>query len=157
MIDVRKKQNRCYGYKRKAIVSMRVRMDEKGLIDKVKEIVENDLLGLESGQRELVSEDGVSGLAIEDECVKSANDAESILVNLINSNQKVADRRVGKRIEEFDLIKLANKLDEGGARSHREKGTKAVKGDCGSGMGHQMKEDRGFKDAIDNDNVFEDG
>ena len=59
--------------------------------------------------------------------------------------RKVVEGRIGKRVEELDLIKPADEIDEGRERGHRGEGTKAVKGDRGSGMGHQMKEERGIK------------
>ncbi len=52
-------------------------MNEKGLIDKVKEIVQDDLLGLERGQRELEGENGIPRLTVGGECVKEAQTMQS--------------------------------------------------------------------------------
>ncbi len=100
---------------------------------------------------------GISRLTVGDESVRGTNNAESVLIHLIKGDQKGAEGRIGKRVEELDLIKPADEIDEGRERGHRGEGTKAVKGDRGSGMGHQMKEERGIKDEIEEDNVSEEG
>ena len=65
-------------------------MNEKGLIDKVEEIVQDDLLGLERGQRELEGEDDISRLTVGDECVKGHKQCR---VRPHPSHQRRSERR----------------------------------------------------------------
>ena len=87
---------------------------------------------------------------------RGTNNAESVLIHLTKGNQKGTEGRIGKRVEKLDLIKPQTSSMKD-VREAIERKPKAVKGDRGSGKDHQMKEERGIKDEIEEDNVSEEG